>query len=196
MSKLVVNTIEAQTYKYDSDTTGMTISSNGSPVFANRLDYIESTYPASATWDITTNGIPSWHREITLAFDQISGSAGAVVEYSVYDGGTLRTTGYKYVSYYATNGGTLTTSDRNNTDAGFQFYGWESGANIMCGTITFTRSQSNLYVVKGQAYNEGYRDYWIGMDGRQDSISSGITGMRLTQASGQWDSGRVRLYWR
>lgn len=29
MSKLVVNTIEAQTYKYDSDTTGMTIDTSG-----------------------------------------------------------------------------------------------------------------------------------------------------------------------
>lgn len=196
MSKLIVSTIEAQTYKYDSDTIGMTLSSNGSPVFANRVDYIESTYPASATWDITTDGIPSWHREITLAFDQISGSTGDAVSYQVYDGGTLETTGYKYVSYYAGNGGTVTTSNRNSVDIGFQFYGWESPANIMCGTITLTRLQSNYYVVKGQAYNEGYRDYWIGLDGRQDSISSGITGMRLTLGGGQWDSGRVRLYWR
>ena len=195
MSKLIVNTIEAQTYKYDSDTTGMTFSSNGSPVFENRLDYVESTYPASATWDITTNGIPSWHREITLTFDQISGSAGAAVSYQVYDGGTLKTTGYRYVSFYSTSGD-VTTSNRNNSDNGFQFYGWTNAGNIMCGTMTFTRLQSNYYVVKGQAYNEGYRDYMIGMNGRQDDCSTGITGIRLTQASGQWDSGRVRLYWR
>ena len=196
MSKLIVNTIEAQTYKYDSDTTGMTLSSNGSPVFENRLDYVESTYPSSATWDITTNGIPSWHREITLAFDQISGSAGAVTEYQIYDGGTIKTSGYRYVSYYASSSSTVTTSNRNNSDTGFRFHGWENAGNIMCGTMTFTRLQSNYYVVKAQAYNEGYRDYWIGMDGRQDDCSTGITGIRLTQASGQWDSGRVRLYWR
>jgi len=29
MSKLIVNTIEAQTYKYDSDTTGLTLNSDG-----------------------------------------------------------------------------------------------------------------------------------------------------------------------
>lgn len=195
MSKLVVNTIEAQTYKYDSDTTGMTLSSNGSPVFPNRVDYIDSTFPASATWDITTNGIPSWHREITLAFDQISGSASAEVTYQVYDGGTLETTGYKYMSYYF-NAGTPTVSNRNNVDNGFSFYGWASTANVMCGTMTFTRLPSNYYVVTGHAYNEGYRDYNIRMNGRQDSISTGITGLRLTLASGQWDSGRVKLYWR
>tara|TARA_Y100000389_G_scaffold205105_1_gene263234 strand:+ start:9391 stop:9978 length:588 start_codon:yes stop_codon:yes gene_type:complete len=195
MSKLVVNTIEAQTYKYDSDTTGMTLSSNGSPVFPNRVDYIDSTFPASATWDITTNGIPDWHREITLAFDQISGSASAEATYQVYDGGTLKTTGYKYMSYYF-NAGTPNVSDRNNVDNGFGFYGWSAAVNSMCGTMTFTRLQSNIYVVKGQTYNEGYKDYAIAMNGRQDSITTGITGIRLTQASGQWDSGRVRVFWR
>jgi len=51
-------------------------------------------------------------------------------------------------------------------------------------------------MLKAHSYNEGYRDYNIALNGRLDSISTGITGVRLTQASGQWDSGRVRLYWR
>ncbi|MAD22694.1 MAG: hypothetical protein CMO44_00800 [Verrucomicrobiales bacterium] len=37
MSKLIVNTIEAQTYKYDSDTTGMTFDSSGVASFPNKL---------------------------------------------------------------------------------------------------------------------------------------------------------------
>jgi hypothetical protein len=37
MSKLIVNTIEAQTYKYDSDTTGMTLNSSGVASFPNKL---------------------------------------------------------------------------------------------------------------------------------------------------------------
>ena len=42
MSKLIVNTIEAQTYKYDSDTTGITIGSAGA-ITANYL--LDGNYP-------------------------------------------------------------------------------------------------------------------------------------------------------
>jgi hypothetical protein len=39
MSKLVVNTIEAQTYKYDSDTTAMTFNSDGSILRPNLIAF-------------------------------------------------------------------------------------------------------------------------------------------------------------
>ena len=39
MSKLVVNTIEAQTYKYDSDTTGMTFNSDGNILRPNLIAF-------------------------------------------------------------------------------------------------------------------------------------------------------------
>ena len=39
MSKLIVNTIEAQTYKYDSDTTGMTINSDGNILRPNLIAF-------------------------------------------------------------------------------------------------------------------------------------------------------------
>ena len=132
-----------------------------------------------------------------MAFDQLSADSGSAVSYRVYDGSNIETTGYRYLSYYF-NASTPTISNRNNVDNGFQFYGWASPANVMCGTITFTRMPSNYYVVTGQAYNEGYRDYNIGMNGRQDSISNadGITGLRIEVGSGTFDSGRVRVFWK
>lgn len=39
MSKLIVNTIEAQTYKYDSDTTGMTFNSDGNILRPNLIAF-------------------------------------------------------------------------------------------------------------------------------------------------------------
>lgn len=39
MSKLVVNTIEAQTYKYDSDTTAMTFNSDGNIIRPNLIAF-------------------------------------------------------------------------------------------------------------------------------------------------------------
>ena len=52
MSKLIVNTIEAQTYKYDSDTTGITIGSAGA-ITANYL--LDSNYPI-----FSCTGISGW----------------------------------------------------------------------------------------------------------------------------------------
>ena len=161
-------------------------------------NYVESTtLPTNGVWDIAVNQIPSWHTQIVLSFDQLSSNAGSPVIYRVYDGSNIETTGYKYLSYYY-NAGTPTVSNRNNTDIGFQFYGWNSDANVMCGTITFTKMPSNYYVVTGQTYNEGYRDYNIGFNGRQDSISNagGISGLRIETASGTFDSGRIRVFWK
>jgi hypothetical protein len=159
--------------------------------------YESTTLPSNGVWDLAVGQIPSWHTEIVLAFDQLSADSNAAVSYRVYDGSNIETTGYKYLSYYY-NAGTPTVSNRNSTDIGFQFYGWESAANVMCGTMTFTRMPSTYYVVTGHAYNEGYRDYNIGLNGRQDSISNadGITGLRIEVGSGTFDSGRVRVFWK
>ena len=51
MSKLIVNTIEAQTYKYDSDTTGLTLNSDGSMTRPNQVRFfarLSSDYAFSA----------------------------------------------------------------------------------------------------------------------------------------------------
>ena len=159
--------------------------------------YESTTLPSNGVWDLAVGQIPSWHTQIVLSFDQLSSNAGLPVNYRVYDGSNIETTGYKYLSYYF-NGGTPVVANRNSVDIGFQFYGWENAANVMCGTITFTRLPQNYYVVTGQAYNEGYRDYNIALNGRQDSISNadGISGLRIETASGTFDSGRIRVYWR
>lgn len=159
--------------------------------------YESTTLPSNGVWDLAVGQIPSWHTEIVLAFDQLSTDTNGAVSYRVYDGSNIETTGYKYVSYYF-NAGTPTVSNRNSTDIGFQFYGWENAANVMCGTMIFTRMPQNYYVVTGQSYNEGYRDYNIGLNGRQDSISNagGITGLRIEVGSGTFDSGRVRVFWK
>jgi hypothetical protein len=39
MSKLIVNTIEAQTYRYDSDTTGLTLNSDGRVTKPNQIHF-------------------------------------------------------------------------------------------------------------------------------------------------------------
>jgi len=178
----------------------LTISENASFATGKGIaqNYYESTtLPSNGIWDLAVDLIPSWHTQITLAFDQLSANTGSAVSYRVRDGVNIEGTGYRYLSYYY-NAATPTVSNRNNVDNGFQFYGWESSANIMCGTITFTRMPSNYYVVVGQAYNEGYRDYNIGFNGRQDSISNadGITGLRIEVGSGTFDSGRVRVFWK
>lgn len=159
--------------------------------------YESTTLPSNGVWDLAVGQIPSWHTEIVLAFDQLSTDTNSAVSYRVYDGSNIETTGYKYVSYYF-NAGTPTVSNRNSTDIGFQFYGWENTANVMCGTMTFTRMPQSYYVVTGQSYNEGYRDYNIGLNGRQDSISNagGITGLRIEVGSGTFNSGRVRVFWK
>ena len=159
--------------------------------------YESTTLPSNGIWDLAVDLIPSWHTQIVLAFDQLSADSGASVSYRVRDGVNIESTGYRYLSYYY-NASTPTISNRNNVDNGFQFYGWTADANSMCGTITFTRMPSNYYVVTGQAYNEGYRDYNIGFNGRQDSISNadGITGLRIEVGSGTFDSGRVRVFWK
>ena len=159
--------------------------------------YESTTLPSNGVWDLAVGQIPSWHTEIVLAFDQLSTDTNSAVSYRVYDGSNIETTGYKYVSYYF-NAGTPTVSNRNSTDIGFQFYGWENTANVMCGTMTFTRMPQSYYVVTGQSYNEGYRDYNIALNGRQDSISNagGITGLRIEVGSGTFDSGRVRVFWK
>ena len=159
--------------------------------------YESTTLPSNGVWDLAVGQIPSWHTEIVLAFDQLSADTNSAVSYRVYDGSNIETTGYKYVSYYF-NAGTPTVSNRNSTDIGFQFYGWENTANVMCGTMTFTRMPQSYYVVTGQSYNEGYRDYNIALNGRQDSISNagGITGLRIEVGSGTFDSGRVRVFWK
>ena len=159
--------------------------------------YESTTLPSNGVWDLAVGQIPSWHTEIVLAFDQLSTDTNGAVSYRVYDGSNIETTGYKYVSYYF-NAGTPTVSNRNSTDIGFQFYGWENTANVMCGTMTFTRMPQSYYVVTGQSYNEGYRDYNIALNGRQDSISNagGITGLRIEVGSGTFDSGRVRVFWK
>ena len=159
--------------------------------------YESTTLPSNGVWDLAVGQIPSWHTEIVLAFDQLSADTNSAVNYRVYDGSNIETTGYRYMSYYF-NAGTPTVSNRNSTDIGFQFYGWESTANVMCGTMTFTRMPQSYYVVTGQSYNEGYRDYNIGLNGRQDSISNagGITGLRIEVGSGTFNSGRVRVFWK
>ena len=160
--------------------------------------YESTTLPSNGIWDLAINEIPSWHTQVVLTFDQLSANSNSAVRYRVRDGVNIEGTGYRYLSYYYNQGATATVSNRNNVDNGFQFYGWESAANVMCGTITFTRMPSNYYVVTGQAYNEGYRDYNIGFNGRQDSISNanGITGLRIEVGSGTFDSGRVRVFWK
>ena len=50
MSKLIVNTIEAQTYKYDSDTTGMTIGSAGDVLKPNLPYFLVQSPHADATY--------------------------------------------------------------------------------------------------------------------------------------------------
>lgn len=159
--------------------------------------YESTTLPSNGVWDLAVGQIPSWHTEIVLAFDQLSADTNSAVNYRVYDGSNIETTGYRYMSYYF-NAGTPTVSNRNSTDIGFQFYGWESTANVMCGTMTFTRMPQSYYVVTGQSYNEGYRDYNIALNGRQDSISNagGITGLRIEVGSGTFNSGRVRVFWK
>ena len=159
--------------------------------------YESTTLPSNGVWDLAVGQIPSWHTEIVLAFDQLSTDTNGAVSYRVYDGSNIETTGYKYVSYYF-NAGTPTVSNRNSTDIGFQFYGWENAANVMNGTMIFTMKPQNYYVVTGQSYNEGYRDYNIALNGRQDSISNagGITGLRIEVGSGTFDSGRVRVFWK
>ena len=67
MSKLVVNTIEAQTYKYDSDTTGLTLNSDGTfnrgttPAWQLRPDSASNvTMPSGNTcigWSTATGGV-------------------------------------------------------------------------------------------------------------------------------------------
>ena len=55
MSKLVVNTIEAQTYKYDSDTTGMTFNSDGNILRPNLIAFRATGNNAAY---ITTSPVP------------------------------------------------------------------------------------------------------------------------------------------
>lgn len=203
MSTLKVGAIQSAT-----GTSAITIANNGELTISENAsfatgkgiaqNYYESTtLPSNGIWDLAVDLIPSWHTQIVLAFDQLSADSNGAVNYRVYDGSNIETTGYKYVSYYY-NASTPTVSNRNSTDIGFQFYGWENAANVMCGTMTFTRMPQNYYVVTGQAYNEGYRDYNIGFNGRQDSISNagGITGLRIEVGSGTFDSGRVRVFWK
>jgi len=192
----------------NAGTTALEIGSNGELTIPENAsfaagkgiaqNYYESTtLPSNGVWDLAIDQIPSWHTEIVLAFDQLSSNASSGIFYRVYDGSSIETTGYRQVSYYY-NAGTPNVANRNNVDNGFVFYGWDNAANVMCGTIKFTRLPQNYYVVTGQAYNEGYRDYVIGLHGRQDSISNagGITGLRIETASGTFDSGRIRVYWR
>ena len=157
--------------------------------------YESTTLPSNGIWDLAVDLIPSWHTQIILAFDQLSANTSASIRYRVRDGSAMKSTGYRYMSYYF-NAGTPTVSNRNNSDDGFMFYGWESSANVMSGTITLTRMPSNYYVVTGQTYNAGYADYNIGLNGRQDDISSGITGLRIETGSGTFNSGRARVYWK
>jgi len=56
MSKLIVNTIEAQTYKYDSDTTGMTIDNAGRIVTEDVRPAFKAYYNAN-NWALSTGDV-------------------------------------------------------------------------------------------------------------------------------------------
>ena len=195
MSKLIVNTIEAQTYKYDSDTTGMTIAADGKIDFVRTDTYAEATY-SSNLWAVTTNGIPDWHSEITVAYHDLSiATTNTDVFFKAYVGGSIIDSGYKYTSWYASNGGTVTTSDRTSTgDEGFAFYGWTDVANRFFGNMVWRRVADNDYVVAGTYYTPTYATYTIGMNGFID-LSGPISGIGF-KSSSAFDSGKARVYWR
>ena len=71
MSKLVVNTIEAQTYKYDSDTTGMTLNSSGVASFPNKLT---RNIPAFRVMGATS--YVAYSEAATLAYNSVTSHSG------------------------------------------------------------------------------------------------------------------------
>jgi len=190
MSTLNVNTIANL-----SGTTAATIDSSGVITHAAGLNnYATATGASGASVNPTLTGIPSWASEITVAFFDLSGTTSTDTFHRVAVGGSVITTGYQYVTTYVQNSG-VTIGDRSAAgDTGFAFWGWTNQANNFNGTLTYTRTTGNKYVVQGNHYNHGYTTYsWI-LNGRI-SLSGPISGISLYNSS-TFDSGEVRVVWR
>ncbi len=179
-----------------NNATAMTIDSSGvitsSAGFANSAS---ANFTAGSTRIVpTTNGIPSWANEITIAFYNLSSAGTAASFFAGYANGSEYTTNYEYMAMYAENGGN-TVSDRSaGADGGFSFYPWTAPTNFLSGTVTLTRTTGYEYVAYGHTYIDNQPTYFITLQGRV-SFPSAMTGMQIYNST-NFDSGQVRVLWR
>lgn len=190
-SVLKVNQIQntAGTTALTVDSSGVITSSAG---FANSAS---ANFTAGSTRIVpTTNGIPSWANEITIAFYNLSSAGTAASFFAGYANGSEYTTNYEYMAMYADNSGS-TVSDRSaGSDGGFSFYPWTAPANVLSGTVTFTHTTGYEYVAWGHAYIDNQPTYFITLQGRV-SFPSAMTGIQIYNST-NFDSGQVRVLWR
>lgn len=119
MSKLVVNTIEAQTYKYDSDTTGMTIDSVGRLVTnSNRPSFMAHAWAGA-----TTNGNSVGSDQDVWYYTTVQHNQGGHFVNTSTNGGTFTA---PITGIYFMSGGFGYKNGTNYTG----FYVWHNTTNI------------------------------------------------------------------
>ena len=148
MSKLIVNTIEAQTYKYDSDTTGMTITSAGIVNHPQRIIkgyYLTSNYTTTSSAVVMTG----WS-SINGNYFKPNGPSDAITESSGEF--TFGYTGmYRVYATICANTGSSTRwiqCDVQHAHPGGSYGGWDQ-YNYMQeteSTTTYTQMHRERYV--------------------------------------------------
>ena len=177
--------------------SALTIDSSGTITtpsgFANSATATFSS--ASNVIQLTSNGIPSWANEITLSFRGVSWTSNSNnLLFRAYVGGSVVTANYVYTSHYNTTD-SITISDRTaGNDGGFSFYGWDSAANEMNGTVTFNHVQNYTYIVNGFSTTHTAPAYLNRFSGTI-TLSGPISGVDMTNGS-NFDAGTARVIWR
>ena len=127
MSKLIVNTIEAQTYKYDSDTTGLTLNSDGT---FNRGTIPYWALKGPSTSSIPANGTVKWGERADSEEAIIGQSLGGGCTYDVSTGEvTVSISGLYQVNIHANVRSNVSGTNSvgielvvNGTDVGIRNY--------------------------------------------------------------------------
>ena len=148
MSKLIVNTIEAQTFNYDSDTTGMTITSAG---IVNHPQRIIKGYYLTSNYTTTTSAttMTGW-TNIDGNYFKSNGPSDAITESSgVF---TFGYTGmYRVYATICANTGSSTRwiqCDIRHAHPGGSYGGWDQ-YNYMQeteSTTTYTQMHRERYI--------------------------------------------------
>jgi hypothetical protein len=169
--------------------TGLVTLTNGETITVSKLQSGTAVASTSGT-SISFSSIPSWVKRITMMLDGVStnGTSQKLIRVGT---GTVVTTGYKCASSFLAVGSMGTSAFTN----GFNFYNLVTAADIVNGSVVFTKLTGNTWTVMG----------FVGQSG--DNLSSYTTGsivlasaldiISLTTANGTdtFDAGSVNIMW-
>ena len=190
MSRLIVSTIEAQNFIYDSYTTGMTIASDG---YVHRAGgYVHKTAAeVEAASNIIALGTTS-ARKITLVTNELMTSGNVQIGIRVGNaGGILATSIYEYHSWYHSSN-TPTLADDKSGDTELAFDAWASTGNKMNYHIEFVRCGDH-WIVTGNSFNSESANM-MAVRGRIHDVGN-IQSISIFPASGTLTSGDVAIHW-